>query len=400
MAKVYLSPSNQTDNRYAYGNTTEAIQCGKIADACRAALERSGVTVQVGHMPSMQDKCKESNAFGADLHVPIHTNAFNGTVTGTRMFCFNSSGEGMKACKAIFNRLAPVTPGTSENIRVDASLYEVRVPSAPTAYIECEFHDNATTAKWIVEHTVDIGEAIARGICDYFGVTYKEKEQPESAASTDKLYRVQEGAFANRPIAEEKNTANSSLSATVAATCHCARPVVKPDYLISTGKPYIKWSAVSGASKYYVYRSGSSNGTYKYVGTTTATNYTDNKANAGYTYYYKVKAVSKVSSGANSYYSVVIGATCHCARPSVKITTSNGSPRLTWNAVTGASQYEVYRATSKNGSYTKMFTTSNLSYTNTSAKAGTTYYYKVKAVSKVKSTANSAFSTVVSIRAR
>ena len=84
----------------------------------------------------------------------------------------------------------------------------------------------------------------------------------------------------------------------------------------------------------------------------------------------------------------------------MKITTSNGSPRLTWNAVTGAAKYEVYRATSKNGSYTKMFTTSNLSYTNTSAKAGTTYYYKVKAVSKVKSTANSAFSTVVSIRAR
>ena len=400
MAKVYLSPSNQTDNCYAYGNTTEAVQCGKIADACRIALERSGVTVQVGHMPSMQDKCKESNAFGADLHVPIHTNAFNGTVTGTRMFCLNSSGEGMKACEAIFAWLAPITPGTSENIQVDASLYEVRVPSAPAAYVECEFHDNATTAKWIVEHTVDIGEAIARGICDYFGVTYKEKEQPESAASTDKLYRVQEGAFANRPIAEEKNTANSSLSAAVAATCHCARPVVKPDYLISTGKPYIKWTAVAGASQYEVYRSGSKDGTYTLLGTTTATNYTDNKANAGYTYYYKVKAVSKVSSGANSYYSVVIGATCRCARPSVKITTVNGSPRLTWNAVAGANKYEVYRATSKNGSYTKMFTTSNLSYTNTSAKAGTTYYYKVKAVSKVKNTANSAFSTVVSIRAR
>ena len=196
------------------------------------------------------------------------------------------------------------------------------------------------------------------------------------------------------------NSIKSDYSATVAATCHCARPVVKPDYLISTGKPYIKWTAVAGASQYEVYRSGSKDGAYTLLGTTTATNYTDNKANAGYTYYYKVKAVSKVSSGANSYYSVVIGATCHCARPSVKITTVNGSPRLTWNAVAGANKYEVYRATSKNGSYTKMFTTSNLSYTNTSAKAGTTYYYKVKAVSKVKSTANSAFSTVVSIRAR
>ena len=491
MAKVYLSPSNQTDNCYAYGNTNEAVQCGKIADSCRIALERSGVTVQVGHMPSMQDKCKESNAFGADLHVPIHTNAFNGTVTGTRMFCLNSSGEGMKACEAIFAWLAPITPGTSENIQVDASLYEVRVPSAPTAYVECEFHDNATTAKWIVEHTVDIGEAIARGICDYFGVTYKEKEQPESAASTDKLYRVQEGAFANRPIAEEKNTANSSLSATVAATCHCARPVVKPDYLISTGKPYIKWTAVSGASQYEVYRSGSKDGTYTLLGTTTAanytdskanagytyyykvraiskvrstansslsatvaatchcarpvvkpdylistgkpyikwtavsgasqyevyrsgskdgtytllgtttaTNYTDNKANAGYTYYYKVKAVSKVSSGANSYYSVVIGATCRCARPSVKITTSNGSPRLTWNAVAGANKYYIYRSTEANGTFEYLYSTKNLFYTNKSAVAGTTYYYKVKAVSKVKSTANSAFSTVVSIRAR
>ena len=193
---------------------------------------------------------------------------------------------------------------------------------------------------------------------------------------------------------------DSSLSAAVTITCRCARPVVKPSYVGASGKPYIYWSAVDGAGKYYVYRSTSKNGTYEYIGYTAKTNYTDSKAVAGTTYYYKVKAISKVRSTANSSLSAAVAVTCRCARPSVKITTSNGDPKLTWNAVTGASQYEVYRATSKNGSYTKMFTTSNLSYTNTSAKAGTTYYYKVKAVSKVKSTANSAFSTVVSIRAR
>ena len=193
----------------------------------------------------------------------------------------------------------------------------------------------------------------------------------------------------------------SVYSAAVAGTCHCARPVVTPDYLVSTGKPYIKWTAVAGASKYEVYRSGTKNGTYTLLGTTANLNYTDNKANAGYTYYYKVKAVSKVKSSANSYYSTVIAATCHCAKPVVKIaTTSAGNPTLTWNAVTGASQYEIYRATSQSGTYTKMFTTTKTSYTNTSAKAGTTYYYKVKAISKVRSTANSAFSTVVSIKAR
>ena len=202
--KVFLSPSNQYDNVYAYGNTTEGVQCGKIADACKIALERSGVDVMLMHDESMQTKCAESNKFGADLHVPIHTNAFNGKVMGTRMFCYNS-GMGMAACKAIFARVAPLSPGTSENIQVNQKLYEVRVPAAPTAYIECEFHDTVEGAKWIVENTVLIGETIARGICDYFGVTFKEPEQPKPAkpVTTDTLYRVQVGAFAVRENAEK-----------------------------------------------------------------------------------------------------------------------------------------------------------------------------------------------------
>ena len=204
MPKVYLSPSNQTENRYAYGNTTEAVQCGKIAAACRIALERSGVTVKLGHMPSMQEKVRASDAFGAELHVPIHTNAFNGSVMGTRMFCYNGAGRGMAACKAIFARVAPLSPGTSENIRVNPKLYEVRVPAAPTAYLECEFHDTVEGARWLVENTTAIGEAIAHGICDYFGVAYKAAEQPKPAETTpDKLYRVQVGAYANRANAEK-----------------------------------------------------------------------------------------------------------------------------------------------------------------------------------------------------
>ena len=195
MAKVFLSPSNQYDNRYAYGNTTEGEQCGKIAEACKVALERSGVDVMLMHGESMQTKCAESNKFDADLHVPIHTNAFNGTVSGTRMFCFNDSGNGMRACKAIFNRLAPITPGTSENIRVDASLYEVRVPAAPTAYVEVDFHDVPEVAKWIIGNTELIGETIAHGICDYLGVAFKE------ASKT--IYRVQVGAYAVKANADK-----------------------------------------------------------------------------------------------------------------------------------------------------------------------------------------------------
>ena len=204
MAKVYLSPSDQESNVYAYDNTNEAVQCGRIAEACRAALERSGVEVKVGHMISMAQKCSESNAFGADLHVPIHTNAFNGKVMGTRLFCYSAGGKGMAACKAIFARLAPITPGESENIQVNADYYEVRVPAAPTAYIECEFHDTVEGAKWIVENTVLIGETIARGICDYFGVKFVEKPKPVEPEKKDVLYRVQIGAYKIKANAEKR----------------------------------------------------------------------------------------------------------------------------------------------------------------------------------------------------
>ena len=204
MAKVFLSPSNQYDNVYAYGNTTEGVQCGKIANACKIALERSGVDVMLMHDESMQTKCAESNKFDADLHVPIHTNAFNGKVMGTRMFCYSSGGKGMTACKAIFARLAPITPGESENIQVNADYYEVRVPAAPTAYIECEFHDTVEGAKWIVENTVLIGETIARGICDYFGVKFVEKPKPVEPEKKDVLYRVQIGAYKIKANAENR----------------------------------------------------------------------------------------------------------------------------------------------------------------------------------------------------
>ena len=48
MAKrVYISPSDQTENKYAWGSTNEHAQCQKISEAEAAALRRSGVEVQL-----------------------------------------------------------------------------------------------------------------------------------------------------------------------------------------------------------------------------------------------------------------------------------------------------------------------------------------------------------------
>lgn len=56
------------------------------------------------------------------------------------------------------------------------------------------------------------------------------------------------------------------------------------------------------------------------------------------------------------------------------------SIRLSWTAVTGASTYEIYRATSATGSYAKVTSVAATTYTNTGLAAGKYYYYKVRAV--------------------
>lgn len=181
--KIYLSPSEQPDNVYAYGNTNEKVQCRKISAVAEEALKRNGFEVINATATSLAVRCAEANNWGANLYVPIHTNAFNGKVSGTRLFCYSTSGEGYKACKAVYDVLAPLTPGKSENITTRPELYEVKNPLAPTVYIEVDFHDVPDVAKWIIEHTEEIGEAICKGICNHYGVTYKEK-------TVNKQYRV------------------------------------------------------------------------------------------------------------------------------------------------------------------------------------------------------------------
>lgn len=206
--KIFISPSNQTRNLYAYGNTTEAIQCGKIGVALKAALERCGFETKLMQYYSMSERVSAANNWGANLYIPVHSNAYNGKVAGTRMMAVNTTGYGYKACKAIFKYLAPITPGTSESISAAPGLYEIKYPNAPTAYIEVDFHDNATAAKWIIEHINDIAEAICHGVCDYFGYTYvapktEQKEEAKTETATpDVLYHVQVGAFAKKDNAD------------------------------------------------------------------------------------------------------------------------------------------------------------------------------------------------------
>ena len=188
----------------------------------------------------------------------------------------------------------------------------------------------------------------------------------------------------------------SDYSATKSIKCAPAAPTVSISRV--NGKPKLSWKAVTGATKYWIYRSTDGKN-FKYYDMTTKTSYTNSGAASGTKYYYKVKAVAVVNgNNVASAYSSTKNLLTTLATPSVSITTSNGKPKVTWSAVKGADKYYVYRSTDgKNFSYYD--TTTKTSYTNTGAKKNTKYYYKIKAVCASNSYANSAQSKTVSIKA-
>ena len=188
----------------------------------------------------------------------------------------------------------------------------------------------------------------------------------------------------------------SDLSGAKSILCKPAAPTVS--IYRTNGKPQLKWSAVTGATKYWIYRS-TDGVNFSYYDSTTKTSYTNSGAASGKKYYYRVKAVAVVNgTNVTSANSNTKSLMTTLAKPTVSITTSNGKPKITWKAVTGADKYYVYRSTDgKNFSYYD--STTKLSYTNTGAKKNTKYYYKVKAVCASNSNANSAQSSAVSIKA-
>ena len=149
------------------------------------------------------------------------------------------------------------------------------------------------------------------------------------------------------------------------------------------GRPTLKWNAVTGAAKYEVYRARSKNGDYIKYSTVTGTSYTNTSyIESGNTYYYKVRALK--SDGTAGAWSSIVSVTYKQTLSAPAVTGGNdsqGRPTLTWNAVSGAAKYEVYRARSKDGDYTKYSTTTGTAYTNSSyLTSGATYYYKVRAL--------------------
>lgn len=153
----------------------------------------------------------------------------------------------------------------------------------------------------------------------------------------------------------------------------------------------ISWKKITGAKGYYVYMRASASDSWKKVKDVTSSDtlsYTYTSAASGKSYYYMVKAYN--STYVSAYKSTE--KTLFLAAPAHKLSNTTAGIKVSWAKIAGAKSYEIYRRAGTSGSFTKIgSTTTAVTYTDKTAKKGTTYYYRVYAVSD---TVKSSYKTV------
>ncbi|MFL6195369.1 MAG: fibronectin type III domain-containing protein [Thermoanaerobaculia bacterium] len=182
-------------------------------------------------------------------------------------------------------------------------------------------------------------------------------------------------------------TTDSGASTTFAG---CTAPAV-PALSLSSGANLanVSWTSSGAGVVYDVYRNerGCNSGFAKVANDNTGTSLADSGVANGFTYFYQVVAHptgnEACSSAPSTCQSVAVaGGTCTPpAAPTGLTATASGSStvNLAWSAVSGATEYRIYRSTTSGGPYTQVGTSATTSFSNTGLTCNTGYFYVVRA---------------------
>lgn len=177
MPNIYLSPSTQEKNFYVNGGTEEEWM-NRLADALEPYLTASGIRF-TRNTPYMTagSSIRASNAGQYDLHLALHSNAapegLYGQRRGILVFYYPGSIQGQAAARLIANGLKDIYP-LPNDVRAEptTTIGEVRLPHAPSVFLELGFHDNRDDAVWIKGNLEAIARNLALSLTEFFGVPF------------------------------------------------------------------------------------------------------------------------------------------------------------------------------------------------------------------------------------
>lgn len=129
---------------------------------------------------SLPTRVTRANNWAANVYVSIHANAFGNdwnTANGVETFIFdNTDAKTKKLGTVVQKRLIEATGLRDRGLKTNDELYVLNATNMPACLVECGFMTNLEEANLLrsQEYRSTCAVGIAKGICDYTGVIYKE----------------------------------------------------------------------------------------------------------------------------------------------------------------------------------------------------------------------------------
>ena len=141
----------------------------------------------------------------------------------------------------------------------------------------------------------------------------------------------------------------------------------------------LSWNKVTGVYGYRIYQK-TSNG-WKRIKDTTATSFTDSAVSANQTKTYTIRCIDKNGNTVSGYNSKGWSKKYTESTPSIsKLENTSGGIKLSWNKVTGAYGYRLYRKTSSG--WKRIKDTTATTYTDSAVKSGRTETYTIRCIDR------------------
>lgn len=181
------STDGSWDSGCAYKGDTEAALMFPITQKAAYYLRTQNITVHTdvdtgeNNNMNMIRSVQEANKKKVDVYVSLHCDWYKAP-TGTLPLYV--SAEGKNLAIAINKRVMADTGITTRGVTKRTDLHELNATNMVACVYECG-SIRYDKSKWDEAKEIDTwGKAIAKGICDYLGVTFKDPEK--EAASTIK----------------------------------------------------------------------------------------------------------------------------------------------------------------------------------------------------------------------
>jgi len=127
-------------------------------------------------LQSLQTRVDIAENAGADLFVSVHVNAGGGT--GQEVLIYGAGGRAEQVANAVYTQINAISGWANRGVKVQ-NVMVLRETTMPAILTENGFIDSDSDSAKLKDPAFihRLAVAHAKGVCDYFGMSYKEQSQ-------------------------------------------------------------------------------------------------------------------------------------------------------------------------------------------------------------------------------